>query len=371
MRLSKKWRLCLFVIAVTWLVPSLSAVIVEFREYHGKQIQCMHSGLGLAFPGLHSSQGRVCGTYGYARVFTGTVKSATDISDTDKRLELIPDEIFFGPAGEVTATVNQGCLPLDQPEIKGGDKWLVYLQSPGFPGTEQQSKQLVLPYDSPSGPLSSSSAQENISTLRHLARLTDSGIITGRVTRVEMPDQKVQSVPVSDWAVIAKRGSTGTEYHAVTDSNGHFEFELPPDSYNVTANTQRGVWAPEDDTFVNELAPCVNVDFPMHADGEIAGTVKTADGKPASKAQVALLRIAPPHQYFTVLTDERGHFEVRGQEPGQYIVGEGLIANTVTEWRLRVYYPGVTAREQAIPIDLGTGERRTDIDFKLPSAAAP
>jgi hypothetical protein len=38
---------------------------------------------------------------------------------------------------------------------------------------------------------------------------------------------------------------------------------------------------------------------------------------------------------------------------------------------LRVYYPGVTAREQAMPIDLGIGERRTDIDFRLPSSATP
>jgi hypothetical protein len=139
----------------------------------------------------------------------------------------------------------------------------------------------------------------------------------------------------------------------------------------VTANTQRGVWAPEADTFVNELAQCVNVDFPVHADGEISGTVTTADGKPATKAKVAILRISPWHEYFTLFTDMRGHFEVREQEPGRYIVGEGLIANTVTEWRLRVYYPGVTAREQAMPIDLGIGERRTDIDFRLPSSATP
>lgn len=82
-----------------------------------------------------------------------------------------------------------------------------------------------------------------------------------------------------------------------------------------------------------------------------------------------LFQISPWHEYFTVQTDGRGHFEVRGQEPGRYIVGEGVIANTVAEWRLRVYYPGVSTREQAIPIDLGDGESRSGIDFKLlPSA---
>lgn len=270
MLLSRKWRPWLFVLAVTFLVPSLSAVIVEIREYHGRQIQCLHSG-------IRSSGGMGCGTFGYARVFTATVKSATEISDTDKRLELIPDEIFLGSASEVTATVNQACLPLNQPEIKAGDKWLVYLQSPRFPGIEEQPGELVLPYDSPSGPLSSSSAQENISTLRKLTLSTDSGIITGRVTRMKMTDQKPQSRPVPDWGVTAKRISGGTEYNALTDSNGHFEFELPPDSYNVTVNTQLGFWAPDGKTFVVKHG-CIDVDFPIHADGGISGTVTTADG---------------------------------------------------------------------------------------------
>ena len=65
-------------------------------------------------------------------------------------------------------------------------------------------------------------------------------------------------------------------------------------------------------------------------------------------------------------TDKQGHFEVKGQEPGRYIVGEGVLANTIAEWRLHVYYPGVSSREQAMPIDLGEGESRNDIDFNLP-----
>lgn len=363
MLLSKKWRVCMFVIAVTCLVPSLSAVIMEIRMYHGKQIQCMHSG-------LRSSAGRVCGTYGYARAFTGTVKSVTEISFTDRRLVLIPEEVFLGPASEVTATVNQGCLPLNEPEIKAGDRWLFYLQSPWRPGEGSQQQEFVLPYDSRSGPINSASAQEEISTLRHLARLTNSGVVTGHVSRTEMKDQKIDSIPVPDWALTAKSVSSGIEYNALTDSNGHFEFELPPDSYSVTANTQRGSWAPDRDPFV-EKAQCADIDFPMHADGALSGTVTTADGRPASNVQVAILRVSPWHEYFTVQTDGRGHFEVRGQDSGRYIVGEGVLAITVTEWRLRAYYPGVSTREQATPIDLGKGEWRTDLDFKLPSSTAP
>jgi len=319
----------------------------------------------------------VCGTQGFARVFTGTVKSVTPISDFDRRLELVPDETFLGPASEVTATVNQACMPLGEPEIQAGDKWLFYLQSRGWPPGNGQEEQgdLVLPYDSRSGPLDSARAQEEVSTLRHLARLTDSGVITGYVTRMEMKDQKIASIPVPDWSLVAKSAASGTEYRTLTDSNGHFEFELPPDRYNVTANMQRGSWAPDRDPFVTKArwAQCADVDFPLHADGELSGTVTTADGKPAAKIQVAILRELPWPNYFTVQTDERGHFEVRGQDSGRYIVGEGVLALTVgKEFPLRVYYPGVSSREQAIPIDLGKDEWRTDIDFKLPpTSTAP
>ena len=60
--------------------------------------------------GLGPLVGRNCGTDGYVRVFTGTVKSAVDVGDTDKQLELAPDEVFIGDKSEVTATVNQACL---------------------------------------------------------------------------------------------------------------------------------------------------------------------------------------------------------------------------------------------------------------------
>jgi len=69
-----------------------------------------------------------CGTQGYTRVFTGTVRSAVDVSDTEKRLELIPDEVFLGNTSELTATVNQECLAENQPEIQAGDQWLFYVR---------------------------------------------------------------------------------------------------------------------------------------------------------------------------------------------------------------------------------------------------
>ena len=176
MLLLRKWRLHVFVLAVACLVPCLSAEIRETRVYHGKKFQCVHGGFSMI------GGGRVCGTQGYARVFTGTVKSAIEISDTDKQLTLVPDEIFSGDrASEVTATVDQACMPQGQPEIQAGQKWLFYLREDG-----------ELPFDSPSKPLSE--AQDDIAVLRHLARLTGhQAIITGNVQRIWGDERQVES----------------------------------------------------------------------------------------------------------------------------------------------------------------------------------
>lgn len=80
---------------------------------------------------------------------------------------------------------------------------------------------------------------------------------------------------------------------------------------------------------------------------------------------------SPRPEYFTLTTDDQGRFEARGRDAGQYFVGAGLIAQTIREWPLRVYYPGVQSREQAKPIDPGTGEQRTDVNFSLPADWTP
>src|SRR5260370_3141273 len=153
---SQKWRLLAFALAFVCRVPSLSAVVVEGRWYHGQQVQCVHGGASISERQLGVySQSRL-----YEQVFTGTVQSAVEISFTDKRLQIIPDEIFLGDVGgEITATVNQACLPETFPEIKAGDKWLFFLihkrdlhpeAKPAYMTTDG----LMVLFDSPSKPAS-------------------------------------------------------------------------------------------------------------------------------------------------------------------------------------------------------------------------
>jgi hypothetical protein len=118
---------------------------------------------------------------------------------------------------------------------------------------------------------------------------------------------------------------------------------------------------------------CTDVDFSLLVDGKLAGRVTIKDGKPARFVKVAIIAVSPVHPQFTVDTDEDGRFDVGGRQPGQYIIGIGLLAPfDSVEWKSRVYYPGVPTRQQARVIELGDGEWRTDIDFKLlPSSTAP
>ncbi len=108
----------------------------------------------------------MCGTQGYARVFTGYVKSAIAVGDTDKLLQLVPDEVFAGDSSEAAVVTNQACL---NSNIQAGDKWLFYLYR------DPKSKSLILSYDGPSQPVAK--AKDDISMLRKRGRLTDMGII--------------------------------------------------------------------------------------------------------------------------------------------------------------------------------------------------
>jgi hypothetical protein len=311
-----------------------------------------------------------------------------DIGETDKRLELTPDEVFVGDKSELTAAVNQACLPEEYPEIKAGDRWLFYVRPKRSWDADARSttiEGLEVPLFSPSKPVTE--AEDDIAILRRLGGLTDKGILAGKVVQIGATTDKLNPTAVPNHTVVAKSWPSGPGYTAITNLNGRFEFELPPGTYDVTAARERGLrdpepWIPRD----LELDPglvahlgnanvrqrdCTEVDCSLVVDGMLAGRVTTKDGKPARFVKVAMIPISPVHPQFTVDADEDGHFEVGGRQPGQYIIGVGILAPfDSAEWKSRVYYPGVLTQRQAKIIELGDGEWRTDLNFKLPSTSS-
>jgi hypothetical protein len=376
MLLARKWSACLFVLAVICLIPSLSAVVVEGRIWHGKQIQCFHGG-AWAF------RAKACGTVGYERVLAGTVQSVTALSDTDRRLQIKPDEVFLGDSnGIVTATVNQACLTPNDPEIKVGDKWLFYLRpnrsfrADGKP--THDAGELEIPFDGPSKPLPR--AQEAIAKLRYLARLTDSGIVNGKVMSMgTLPE-------VSNHKIVAKRAQGGAQYSALADTEGDFEFDpLPVGSYEVTANSVDGLWAGEPRKLDVRSAQCTQASFMLQTDGRISGRIGSPDGKPFT-VHPWIQIVSVDDQHFTsTYVDANGDFEATGVEPGRYVIGIDILNtdhfeargpdyvitsdlrdSSETRVKTPIYYPGVRTQEKATVIELGRAEKRTNINFKLP-----
>jgi hypothetical protein len=355
-------RACVLVLAVTGLARPLSAVIVVLRQYHGKQVACAYSGLvGVA---------KQCGTEGYARVFTGIVRSSVEKGDTDKLLELIPNQVFLGDNTDVTAITNQACL---NSEIRTGDEWLFYLSS------DPNGKTLVLSYASPSKPIAES--EDDISILRDLEHLKNEGILIGTVRRLGETEAE-EVIPLSNYKVVAKNVANRMQYTAYTNEKGHFEFELPVGTYDLTTAPEYGLR--EVESFGSMLSGSVPVeerkcwqhDFSVQAiaaikpktDGIISGHLGSPDGKPFTVHPWVQIVSVDSDMFTTAYVDAKGYFEAKDVKPGRYVVGLGIQPGTgyFSDVPTPVYYPGVRTKEEATIIELQPNEKRTNVDFQLP-----
>ena len=274
-----KDQLVAILLSITCFTPSICG---ETRDVsHGEKGKCI---VRINSPGNErlGAPSWSC-TQGFTRVFTGTVESATDVSDTEKRLELIPDEVFLGDASELTATVNPACFPDNEPEIQTGDRWLFYVRPRWHWDKETllpKSDGFEVAWDSPSKPVSE--AEDDIETLRHLAALTDTGILIGRVVRIGPTFDALNPTAVPNHKLIAKSVQSGTEYAAFTNMNGRFELELPPGSYDVTASTEQGLRDADPFNAYISARGCTEMAVRLLVDGKLAGRVTKGDGRPAS-----------------------------------------------------------------------------------------
>jgi hypothetical protein len=362
MSVRRKCWICFFVLAISCRTPSLSAVIVVVREYHGKQVTCLYSGLvGVA---------KACGTEGYARVFTGIVRSSVEKGDTDKILELVPDEVFVGDRSNATAIVNQACLGTD---IQAGDKWLFYLNR------DPNSNTLVLSYGGPSKMISES--EDEISMLRHLGQLKNEGILIGTIQRLGDSEGE-KATTLANHKLIARNVANHKQYTAYTNEKGHFEFELPPGTYDLTTAPEYGLREVESSgsmlpgSVPVEDQKCWEHDFAVKAikaikpkmDGIISGRVGSPGGKPFTIHPWVQILSVDSEEFMSAYVNAKGYFEAKNVKPGRYVVGLGIEPGTgyFSDVPIPVYYPGVRKKDDAIIIELRPNEKRVDVDFQIP-----
>jgi hypothetical protein len=329
------------------------AQIVSIYEKDGKTFTCVHSGL--------TSDLKDCGVQSdwYTYVFVGSISSIIPAKGDEKRVQVIPEEVFSGePASPLTILTSQApCLP----DLAMGDRWLFFLR-------KEDGKPIVLDYGgNDSRPVAH--AQEQIETLRRLKTLGNFGILRGTVARGGYLQRKA----VPNARVVARGASEDMQFVATTDSDGNYEFlPVPPGKYSLTADPV-GSFQPDEGGANVTRGSCWHVTLSRSPHAELAGHIRRSDGSPLPEVDVLIM--SEDETWFTTpRADERGYFHTDSLRPGKYVVGINLPG--APPWKLgggagagldiptaSLYYPGVQSRSVALAITQAEDEKRDDIDF--------
>jgi hypothetical protein len=327
--------------------------ITSIRRVGDKTVMCQHTGL--------VSSRRDCGgnTDWYTYVFIGSISAMTAADKEEKRLQVHPEEIFYGdpPAPLIAYTSQALCLP----KLAVGDRWLFYLR-------KEADKPIILDYYA-NDSLPVAEAGQQIKTLRSLEMIGDRSIVRGDVIR----GKGTQWKPVGDVRVIAHRAGGNLRFVTTTDATGHFEFALlPPGTYKISVHPV-GSFRPDDVTLDVSRGRCWDVGLNQEPHAEIGGYVRYPDGSPAVGAQALLISVNGSW-WSTSHVEADGSFRYYGLDAGRYVVGIRLMrppspdaSSSGAPPPAPLYYPGVPSRSAAVPIKLRTDEHRDNIDFTVPA----
>jgi carboxypeptidase family protein len=208
------------------------------------------------------------------------------------------------------------------------------------------------------------------------------GSIAGRVT--------VGGRPVSGVAVMLlgldSNSSRRTPAATVkTDEEGRYRFKgVTAGSYDVFPAApalvlpKQGRYGQPGKTVMVEVGESTEgVDFALKGGGVITGRVTEADGRPVVEEEVLLNKIAEqgltlqfiPHNYESLITDDRGVYRVYGVPAGHYMVSVGEPYGPVRtggngrEYYMETFHPGVTDRAKAVLVEVKEGAETTGVDI--------
>jgi hypothetical protein len=332
------------------------AQITSIFEKDGKTVTCMHTGL--------TSDLKDCGVRSdwYTYVFVGSISSITPAKGDEKKIQVIPEEVFSGePASPLTVLTSQApCLP----ELAVGDRWLFFLR-------KEDGNPIVLDYYA-NDSLPIAHAKEQIETLRRLKTIGDFGILRGQVLRGR---SFLQSKPLPDAHIVARRESDNMQFATNTGVDGRYEFPpVPPGKYKLTADPVGSFQTDEGGANVTR-GSCWHVTLSRSPHAELGGHVRRSDGSPLSAVDVLVM--SEDETWFTTeKADEQGYFHTDSLRPGKYVVGINLPSAPPRKVGggagagldippASLYYPGVRSRSAALAINLAVDEKRDDIDFVI------
>jgi hypothetical protein len=131
---------------------------------------------------------------------------------------------------------------------------------------------------------------------------------------------------------------------------------------------------------VGDAEEVEGIDVDLSPGGVVTGRVVDDDGKPVVNTRVVVESHEssnnPPVRSFNILgsnwsTDDRGIYRIYGVTPGRYLVWAGEAPNSggVSLGRgasyPQTYYPGVSEKHLARPVEIKEGGEATGIDFAL------
>jgi hypothetical protein len=332
--------------------------------------------------------GPPCSAFGgSAAVFVGTVTGVTDKArlerDGARKRE---DEIMWTPLAFKFA-VAQSFLGVEGTEIEistgrgGGDCGYNFRRGESY---------LVYAYrNAETGLLSTgictrtkpaSDATEDLEFLRTLGSRAPGVVISGTVV-LERSQEREETKPTRIGVAAARVVivGEGTTKEVVTDAKGAYAFSgLSAGRYKVKLllPDELTVWSPERDIALSDRG-CATVDYFVSDNGRVRGKVTDAEGKPAARIQVTLVRADDPELKGELTgyekyerTDDQGNYAFKAVQPGRYLLAVNLSRypqlGDPTRAFPRTFYPGVAEASKAEVISVGVGEELADRDLVLP-----
>ena len=310
-------------------------------------------------------------------IFVGKVLNVGPVTEVvherfprrQKLVRLDVRESFKGlPLGEVEITTGSSDADCGY-NFVAGRTYLVFAYR--HPTTGQLGAGIC----SRTGPIEE--AAEDLAYLRGpFVTPAERGAVRGTVTRHDPPagpNQGMRRAPFAG-AEIRLEGYSQA-YMATSAGDGSFQFRVPAGEYRLFTAVRDGVYAWPGTTGHNvtlrDNRACAVVDIVVRPDGRLAGRLLDSAGTPVPFMSVELvsgdrLRSTSLSSSTRTLTDERGRFEFKEIDPGQYAPGLTLRRNTREGVDLAVWIdadgsgqPAITAIEPEGRVNLG--------DVRLPA----